>query len=521
MSSSLRESQSPWRRRAFAALAGALLGGSVVLGAIPAFGFFAGALLMHALRDVGTFRRALSVGWLAGAICNAIALYWIVGLLQAFAHFPLIAAIPVAALLFIAQGLVLGIATAIAWSAARCGAALWLALPAAVAMTFTLAPFLFPWRLSSSSIGILAWAQVAELGGTPLLDALMMLTGTAAYEAMRRRRRAFGVLAAVLVLAPIAYGLVRLDAVTAARDAAATIRVGVVQPNIGIFDKHDARYHPMHLHLLQDMSVALERQGAELIVWPESAYPFPFPRGVVRDLRGRLAIRRHDMHTSLLVGAITRASRCDRWNSAIALGRDGRITGVSDKVELLAFGETVPLWDVLPPLQSMFPCPGIRAAARPEVVTLDGARLGVLNCYEDVLAEHGRTLALQEPELLVNVTNDAWFGRTREPHLHQLVARYRAIETRRDLVRAVNTGVSAHIASTGATLIETETWEQTSFVADAKRLSGDTPWIRVGDTTTPLAYAFLASWCVVGLLRRRRSIRARGATREAATSERP
>lgn len=490
-----------------AALGGVVLGGSVVFGPVPAFGFFAGALLIHALVDATTFRRALLVGWLAGAICNAIALYWIVGLLQAFAHFPLVAAIPVATLLFIAQGLVLGIATAIAWSAARCGAALWLALPAAIVATFTLAPFLFPWRLASSSIGILTWAQVAELGGTPLLDALMVLTGTAAYEAMRRRRKLVAALAAGLVVVPIVFGLVRLGSVTRSRDAAPTIRVGVVQPNIGIFDKHDPRFHPMHLQLLQDMSVALERRGAELIVWPESAYPFPFPRGVQRDLRGRLAIRRADMHTSLLVGAITRASRCDRWNSAIALDRDGRITGVSDKVELLAFGETVPLWDVLPPLQSMFPCPGIRAAAHPEVVALDGTRLGVLNCYEDVLAEHGRTLALREPELLVNVTNDAWFGQTREPHLHQLVARYRAIETRRDLVRVVNTGVSAHIASTGATLYETETWVQTSFVADAKRLSGDTLWVRIGDTTTPAAYAFLLAWLLVGLRRRKRDER--------------
>jgi len=155
----------------------------------------------------------------------------------------------------------------------------------------------------------------------------------------------------------------------------------------------------------------------------------------------------------------------------------------------------------------MFPCPGIRAAAHPEVVALDGTRLGVLNCYEDVLAEHGRTLALREPELLVNVTNDAWFGQTREPHLHQLVARYRAIETRRDLVRVVNTGVSAHIASSGATLYETETWVQTSFVADAKRLSGDTLWVRIGDTTTPAAYAFLLAWLLVGLRRRKRDER--------------
>ena len=377
--------------------------------------------------------------------------------------------------------------------------------------TFTLAPFLFPWRLSSSSIGILSWAQIAELGGTPLLDALMLLTGTAAYEAMRRKHRGIAALAAALIAVPIAFGLIRLGSVVESRDAAPSLRVGVVQPNIGIFDKHDPRLHPMHLHLLQDMSVQLEAQGAELIVWPESAYPFPFPRGVQSDLRGRLAIRRGDMHTSLLVGAITRASRCDRWNSAIALDRDGRIAGVSDKVELLAFGETVPLWDVLPPLQSMFPCPGIRAAAHPEVVELDGNRLGVLNCYEDVLAEHGRTTRPSRPR------------GPRERHQRRVVRGHpraapaptgRPLPLDRDATRLGTGGEYrrqlAHRVDRSDALGDRDV-DRATFVADAKRLTGDTVWIRIGDVTSPFAYAYLLAWLVVGLLNRRRERRAAAA----------
>ncbi len=167
------------------------------------------------------------------------------------------------------------------------------------------------------------------------------------------------------------------------------------------------------------------------------------------------------------------------------MNRQGEFTGRSDKVELLAFGETVPLWEVLPPLQAMFPCPGMRAGARPEVLSLAGTTLGVLNCYEDVLAEHARSLAQLQPELLVNLTNDAWFGETQEPHLHQLVARWRTIETRRELVRVVNTGVSSHIDAAGRTVFETPTFVRTAFIADAARLSGTTPWSFLGDLTTP------------------------------------
>ena len=79
-------------------------------------------------------------------------------------------------------------------------------------------------------------------------------------------------------------------------------------------------------------------------------------------------------------------------------------------------------------------------------------------------------------------------------------------------LQLVNTGVSSHIASTGATLWETETWTRAAFVADAKRLTGDTVWIRIGDVTTPFAYAYLLAWLVVGLLNRRRARRAAAAS---------
>ncbi|MEM9074399.1 MAG: apolipoprotein N-acyltransferase, partial [Myxococcota bacterium] len=346
----------------------------------------------------------------------------------------------------------------------------------------------------------LPWAQLAEVGGTPLLDLMTVGVGAAAWHALHHRSRPAGVLAALLVALPLLYGTVRIAQVDETRESAPILRVGVIQPNVGIYDKHDARLHHGHLVLLQRMTQTLERLGADVVIWPESAYPFPFPRGVARDVGGRYAIRQRGVRGPLLVGAVTRASRCDRWNSALAIDDQGFVRGVADKVELLAFGETVPLWHWLPPLQSMFPCPGLRSAAAPKVLTLHEVRYGVLNCYEDVLGRHARTVAGLDPELLVNITNDAWFGDTLEPHLHQLVARVRSIETRRDLVRAVNTGVSAHIDATGRTRLETETFTQDSFIATARRLEGTTVWVTIGDVVTPIAYAYLLAW---GFRRRR------------------
>lgn len=515
-----------WRHGLLALGAGSFLAGSVVQGPLPALAF-AYPLAMLSLLEAPSgsrrpYRRAFGLGWLAGTGCNATALYWIPGLLHDFAGFPYVAGVPVALLLSASQGLTLAFACLFAEVITRrdvsppiptaspddtltkhTGVPRWLAFPAAISLVFSLSPALFPWRFSTGAVGWIEWAQIADLGGPPLLDLVLVLVGSAAWETMRRPRALPLVIGALALGAPALYGAWRIPQVEAARAAAPSLQVGVVQPNVGIAEKHDIRLADVHLRLLRQMTRELEADGAELVIWPESAHPYPYPRNARRDLPGRGGVLREGVRGPVLFGTITRgADRCDRWNSAIALDADGRIAGVSDKVELLAFGETVPLWDVLPPLRDYFPCPGIRPGARPETVTIAGASIGVLNCYEDVLAQHARTVALRWPDFLVNITNDAWFGDTREPHLHQLVARHRAIETRRELVRAVNTGVSSHVSATGETVIETGTFVRTSFVTRVPKLGGTTAWTVLGDVITP---SLIALFFVGAFARSRRS----------------
>ena len=287
--------------------------------------------------------------------------------------------------------------------------------------------------------------------------------------------------AALLALAGGA-GALRLDAVRAARAAAPSLHVGVVQPNLPVAHQRDPARLEDHLRALREATARLEEGGAELVIWPETAYPYGLARDAAWAPRGRRAF---GAHGSLLAGVLTGRAPCARWNSVVSVAPDGRLLGVSDKVELIPFGETVPLWSWLPPLQARFPCPGRRAAEAPVVLPAAGARVGVLNCYEDVLPRHARRVAAADPDFLVNVTNDAWFGRSAEPHLHDAVARGRAIETRRDLLRATNTGVSSHAAATGARLAATETFVRAELETEARLLSGTTPWVRYGDTTTP------------------------------------
>src|SRR5690606_15747315 len=112
------------------------------------------------------------------------------------------------------------------------------------------------------------------------------------------------------------------------------------------------------------------------------------------------------------------------------------VVGVVDKVRRLPFAEFIPFWRSTPDQQGELACPGItRGDDRVRFVRAAGVKMGVFNCYEDVMASRGFRVARQGPELLINVTNDMWFGRSAEPYLHQAAARVRSLESRRDLIR--------------------------------------------------------------------------------------
>ncbi len=523
-----------WRSVLLSACAGLLIGlaGAPTELSFPAF--LAPAAFLLALepeheRPVRA-RRALLYGLVCGFVTNAYSMYWVVGLLETFGGFPLALAIPVGMLLWLGQSLLFVVAALISVELVRLRAPGWLVVPAALTIAGSLAPALFPWRYGLSQLSFLPYAQVAELGGLPILDWLVATAGCAAVELVRARARwrPALVLLAALVL-PVAYGLVRLDQVRAARDAAPRLRVGAIQPNVGIFDKHDLRLHVSQLRDLRAMTRELEERGAELVLWPESSYPFEIHRDAAQDRGAPLGIVADGVHGPVLAGVIStdgalgtalardelgrvvaafEVGTGERFNSAVAVERGGRIAGIADKVRLLAFGEYVPFWDWIPWLQVL--PRGLTPGEGPQIVELAGARIGVLNCYEDLLPDYVQQQARYGPSFWANLTNNAWFGDTSAPHLHHMNARLRAIETRRDLVRAVNTGVSGHTLATGEDAVRTGTFVRASFLADVRLLDGTTPWVAFGDWVTPALAGALAGL----LLARRRRDRA-GASRSA------
>jgi apolipoprotein N-acyltransferase len=277
------------------------------------------------------------------------------------------------------------------------------------------------------------------------------------------------------------------------RAEAPHVSVALVQPSIEASTRWEETLAPGILAGLTSLTQLAESRGANLVVWPEAAYPYPLPHGSRREPDPARSILQAGVHGPILTGLLmTGAPDGATYNSALVATRDGALSDSYDKRHLLWFGETVPLADRLPWLRQVF-ARGLGLAAGERSVTLPAGRVraAVLVCYEDMLPEAGREAMEASPNLLVNVTNDAWFARSSESELHLRVATLRAVETRRDMVRAVNFGPTSWVDAAGRVRERASPLSPSVLSVEPALL--DTPptlYARYGDA--PLALLLLA-----------------------------
>jgi apolipoprotein N-acyltransferase len=189
-----------------------------------------------------------------------------------------------------------------------------------------------------------------------------------------------------------------------------------------------------------------------------------------------------------------------RYNSAFLVDGRGAVKGRYDKQYLLAFGEYIPLGDLFPILYEWSPDSGrFQPGPNDAPLHFKGHRLGVLVCYEDIIPEHTNAVVERGADVLINLTNDAWFGKTKEPYQHFVLAAFRAVEQRRALVRATTTGISGYVSATGEIREMTGLHDAETFVVDVPLLRGET-FYRMGGRFFPhlcmalLLGALAAAW---------------------------
>ena len=309
---------------------------------------------------------------------------------------------------------------------------------------------------------IAAMVQLADLVGERGVTLLMALTAGLVASAARalmsrlasRTTRVRGAIALAMAIAiPLlmfAHGTRRMREIEALRAAAPSAKVVLVQPSIAASERWDAARAASILAKLVELTKSAERKGAELTVWPEAAYPYPLPHANRRAPIGELAILPYGVRGPVLTGVVLSEGRAASYNSAFIATADGALTEPQDKQHLLWFGETVPFADRSAWLRRTFARGiGLVPGDRTVVQTVGRVRAGILNCFEDTLPDAGREVATASPNLLVNVTNDAWFAGSGESELHLRLAALRAVELRRDLVRSVNFGPTSWIDASG------------------------------------------------------------------------
>ena len=319
-------------------------------------------------------------------------------------------------------------------------------------------PVLFPYTPVLGLAEMPELLQLAEFGGAPLLEMMMMATTLLVVGASRQpfswERGLFAALAATIPIMAFTHGSERMLQLEERAKDAPRWRVGIVQPNVPVGDVDIDE----NFRRLREPSRRAEALGAEVVVWPEAGtYPYRLPRPLPdEDRLGRAGVL-VGIEGPVLFGVGTRNRDIPYgFNTFAYMSREGRIEGSYDKVRLVFIGESIPLVDPawarkqIPWISQLTPgeAPAVFEVAREEGPPV---RVGPLICLEDIIADYAREVAAQEGgvDIFVNSTIDAWYGFSAEPWEHLALAQIRAVEHRVPIVRSVSTGVSAAIDHLG------------------------------------------------------------------------
>jgi apolipoprotein N-acyltransferase len=457
---------------------------------------------------------AFRIGWVAGLIFFVATLYWLVITIGTYTNLsPLVSVGP---LLLLCAFLALGFGLfAMGCELAR-GARIDLALvgpPLWVLIEWIRTYILggFPWvSLGYSQYRTTYLIQFVEFTGVYGLSALVVLVNVVVYGAVRawragespRPRRLLALTSLLMVL--VAWGYWRVQEL-ATLPVEGSVRVGFIQGNVAQDVKWDPAYQDATIDHYVELTTAAAADGAELVVWPETAAPFFFQEE--GELRDRILDLARRLHVWLVVGSPAFSGEngmLSMHNRVYLVSPEGAALQSYDKMQLVPFGEYVPLKSLFFFVDKVVEGVGdFRAGRSPVVFHTDRGNFGVLICYEGIFPGLTRRFVAAGADFMVNVTNDAWFGRTSAPYQHLAMAAVRAIENRVPLVRVANTGFSAMIDSDGTIRWRTGLFE-TAWRVDTVSWTGiATFYARYGDCFVYGCLVLLALVVIGGMSRPR------------------
>ncbi|NWF98370.1 MAG: apolipoprotein N-acyltransferase [Nitrospirae bacterium] len=339
----------------------------------------------------------------------------------------------------------------------------------------------FPWSsLGYSQYKFLSIIQIADITGIYGISFLIMSLNGAISDIILLKKRInniplfpkyqfyFWLISLVLVfILSIIYGQIRLSQDRAGK----TITASIIQGNIEQDKKWDSSYQNEVLSAYKEITLAASLKKPDIIIWPETALPFFFGEDI--SLTRNIIDFQKNISTNLLFGTIMFKDKKKQpfqlSNSAVLLNETGKVIFTYDKIHMVPFGEYVPLRNILFFIDKLVTGIGDYTPGKSYIKAKSSSgNFAVLICYEIIFPGLVRKFFTDKGDYIVNITNDAWFGKTSGPYQHFSMAVFRAIENRKPVLRAANTGISGFIDSNGRILYKTNLFEKTFLVEKIK-----------------------------------------------------
>lgn len=462
--------------------------------------WFALIPLFVALRNL-SLKNGFYLGLFAGLVHYLSLVYWLAHTMSAYGHLPFYVSIPI--LLLLSFYLALYIALFAMTVTRLClnplslffiSPLIWVSLEYIRSFLFTG----FPWELMGyTQFNMLHVIQISDLFGVYGVSFCIVLSNVVVFliylclmdknwQGKRvQTKLAAGTMAAfVVIFAAIwVYGKWRINNIHKLVAMSPSSKVTIVQGNIDQAIKWDPAFQKSSTMKYIHLSSLSKDLKPDLVVWPETATPFYFMRNT--ELSKLVLTGIHEIGADFLIGSpafTPKNNKIEYYNSAFLVDAAGNVNGRYDKTHLVPFGEYVPMKKWLPFVHKMVESVGdFDIGEKGRTIRWQKSRIGIQICYEVIFPALSRAMVQNHASLLVNLTNDAWYGRSSAPYQHFSMSVFRAVENRRSLVRAANTGISGFIDPTGNVIENTQIFKDAVITQKVPFLQVETLYSRFGD----------------------------------------
>jgi apolipoprotein N-acyltransferase len=470
--------------------------------------WFALVPLLAALRNLSP-KNGFYLGLCAGLAHYLTLVYWLAYTMSTYGHLPLYASVPI--LLLLSAYLALYVAIfSMSLTFIRGPVFLVFMIPSVWVSLEYIRSFLFtgfPWELIGyTQFNVLHLIQISDIFGVygisfcialsnaAIFLAFLYVTGKHWQEKKIKARLAAGSVGTLALVFCFVwfYGNWRIQSIQKLISHSPSIKTAIVQGNIDQAKKWDPAFQDASTVKYINLSLLTKKHKPDLVVWPETATPFYFLHNARLSEMVKKGV--HDTGTDFLIGSPSfnlGKNRVEYFNSAYLIGPEGNVYDRYDKAHLVPFGEYIPFKKWLPFLGKMVEGVGdFNPGKKGHTIKWGDLRLGIQICYEIIFPHLSRAMVKNHASVLINITNDAWYGRTSAPNQHFSMTVFRAVENRRSIIRAANTGISGFIDPCGKVMAATPLFEDATITRPVPVIKEATFYSRFGD---------LFAWACLGI----------------------